>query len=470
LETVRQLVQDFPPERVAGPTGIDAETIIALAEGLCEAESGVCYGRMGTSVQPHGALCAWLIVVLDIVTGNFDRTGGAMFTAPAVDVIDAPKGLGAGRGSFGRWRSTVRDLPEFGGELPVATMADEMLTEGPAQIRGLVTTAGNPVLSTPNGARLDEAIAGLDFYVAIDLYLNETTRHAHLILPPTSPLERSHYDLVFHVLAVRNTAKFSEPCFEPGPDQRHDWQILNGLSKRLAQLRGEYPVGERVTDALLGRVGPDRVVDIGLRTGPYGLRARGLRGLSLGQLRRQPHGVDLGPLEPCLLARLPHGKIVLAPELMVDGLNQLRDSMRDEPEPAEVSGADASLQLIGRRQLRTNNSWMHNVPALVSGKPRCTLMMHPDDAAARRLAEGDEACVTSRVGEVRVAVELTADVMPGVVSLPHGFGHARSGTRMDVASAHAGVSINDLTDEQRIDPLCGNAALSGVAVTVTAVA
>ncbi len=472
LDTVRTLVAEFSPAQVAPLTGIDADTISGLARSLAEVDAGVCYGRIGTSLQPHGGLCAWLTLVLNIVTGHLDRVGGAMFTTPAVDIIDAPKGLGVGRGSFGRWRSRVRDLPEFGGELPVATMADEMLTEGPGQVRGLLTMAGNPVLSTPNGARLDQALEGLDYYVAVDFYLNETTRHAHLILPPTSPLERSHYDLIFNVLAVRNTAKLSPALFEPGPDQRHDWQILSGLTRRLARLRGGHSVGERITDAMLERLGPDRVVDLGLRAGPHGVRSGRLRGLTAARLRSRPHGVDLGALESCLPGRLPGGRIALAPEAMVEALGRLRAELREDAESLEVQPGEPSLRLIGRRQLRTNNSWMHNVPNLVSGKPRCTLLMHPSDAEPRGLAAGDEVTVTSRVGQVQVAVELTAEVMPGVVSLPHGFGHARPGTKtkMKVARAHAGVSINDLTDEQRVDTLCGNAALSGVAVTVTAVA
>ncbi len=466
---LRALVRDYSPQRVAPLTGIDAETIAGLARALAEADGGVCYGRIGTSVQPYGALCAWLINALNLVTGHLDHEGGAMFTSPAVDILAMPAGMGVSRGGFGRWRSRVRGLPEFGGELPVATMADEMLTEGKGQIRGLVTVAGNPVLSTPNGAKLERALGDLDFYVAVDFYLNETTRHAHLVLPPTSPLERSHYDLVFHLLAVRNTANYSPALFEPGPGQRHDWQILHELTTRLSVRRGGYPLAERLADAALGRMGPERVVDLGLRMGPHGLRARGRGMLSLAALRRQPHGIDLGPLEPRLPARLPGGRIELVPAPLVADLTRLRAELVDRVEADPLEDRRATLQLIGRRQLRTNNSWMHNVPTLVSGKPRCTLMMHPHDAAARSVEEGDPVCIESRVGRVVAPVTITTEVMPGVVSLPHGFGHARAGMRMQVAQAHAGVSINDLTDETRIDALCGNAALSGLAVTVTAV-
>lgn len=472
VERLRSLVRDYSPARVAPLTGIAAEAIVELAHALADADAAVCYGRIGTSVQPYGSLCAWLINALNIVTGHLDHAGGAMFTSPAVDILDMPGGMGVGRGGFGRWRSRVRGLPEFGGELPVATMADEMLTEGEGQIRGLVTVAGNPVLSTPNGARLERGLAGLDFYVAVDFYLNETTRHAQLVLPPTSPLERSHYDLVFHLLAVRNTANYSPALFEPGPDQRHDWQILHGITTRLSDLRGHRSLAQRLGDAALGRLGPERVVDAGLRMGPYGLKARGRDMLSLAALRRQPHGIDLGPLEPRLPGRLPKGRIDLVPSPMLVDLTRMRAELVEgasEPLELESGRRRTSLQLIGRRQLRTNNSWMHNVPTLMSGKPRCTLMMHPDDAAARSVEEGDHVCIESRVGRVVAPVTITTDVMPGVVSLPHGFGHGREGMRLQVAQAHAGVSINDLTDELRIDALSGNAALSGVAVTVTAV-
>jgi len=474
VDRLRSLVRDYAPERVAPLCGIEAPAITALARALAEADAGVCYGRIGTSTQPYGAVCTWLIYALNIVTGHLDHPGGFMLTTPAVDVIAGPRSLGVGRGGFRRWRSRVRNLPEAGGELPVATLADEILTEGPGQVRGLLTVAGNPVLSTPNGARLERALPQLSSYVAIDFYLNETTRHAHLVLPPTSPLERSHYDLVFHLLAVRNTAKFSPALFEPGPDQRHDWQILHGLTTRLVAERGRPSLAERLTNAALERLGPEGVVDLGLRLGPYGVKARGRGMLSLAALRRMPHGVDLGPLRSCLPGRLPRGRIDLVPSPMLVDLTRLRAELV-EPALASAGAPEGSaarsgeLQLIGRRQLRSNNSWMHNLPRLVAGKPRCTLLMHPDDAAARSVEEGDEVCIESRVGRVVAPVSITSDVMPGVVSLPHGFGHHRPGVRQDVAQAHAGVSLNDLTDELRVDALSGNAALSGVPVTVTAV-
>jgi anaerobic selenocysteine-containing dehydrogenase len=463
LDTLREVVRDFPPERAEPHTGVPADTLRRLAREFTAAPSAVCYGRVGTSTQAFGALCQWLINALNVVTGNFDREGGAMFTRPAVDVLSMPGG--AGRGSFGRWKSRVRGLPEFGGELPVAALAEEILTEGPGQVRALVTLAGNPVLSTPNGSRLDEALSRLDFMVSVDPYLNETTRHAHLILPPPSALERSHYDVIFHLLAVRNTAKYSPALFDPGPRARHDWQILLGLSRRLEELRhGRKPL-RTLEHRVLERLGPEGLLELGLRLGPYGAGLNPLRkGLSLGQLRQQVHGVDLGPLRPCLPERLSHRdkRIQLAPAPLVADLERLRKAFPPNHTPAP----GGELLLIGRRHVRDNNSWMHNVPMLVKGRPRCTLMVHPEDARRLGVAEGEEVLVTSRVGQVKVPVSVTDEVMPGVVSLPHGYGHGRQGVRLSVATQHAGASLNDLTDEQALDELCGNAAFSGVPVRV----
>jgi anaerobic selenocysteine-containing dehydrogenase len=467
LDAVRELARPFTPERAARHTGVPAEVLRGIARDFLAAEAAVCYGRMGLSTQPFGALCQWLITVLNAVTGNLDREGGAMFTLPAFDIVGGPKALGIGRGSFGRWKSRVRGLPEFAGELPSAVLAEEIHTPGEGRIRALLTVAGNPVLSTPNGSQLDKSLGGLDFMVCVDPYLNETTRHAHLILPPVSPLERGHYDVAFHVLAVRNTAKYSPPLFEPGPDGRHDWQIALGLQQRLEALRkGGTSLGAALKYRALTRLGPERILDLGLRLGPYGTRFHPLKkGLTLAKLRESPHGVDLGPLKPGLPGRLqtPGRRIHLAPEPLVADVKRLDAAFPDAP-ATEVR--DGELLLIGRRHLRDNNSWLHNVPGLVKGKPRCTLMVHPEDAARLGLAEGAEATVSSRVGEVTVPVSVTDEVMPGVVSLPHGYGHRREGTRLQVASAHAGVSVNDLTDDRAVDAVSGNAAFSGTPVRV----
>jgi len=457
MDTVRRLVSEFHPDRVAEATGIPAEAIRTLARELAGAESAVCYGRLGVSVHGFGGLCQWLVNVLNIVTGNLDRPGGAMFTKPAVDLLRR-----VGRGRYGRHRSRVRALPEFSGELPAAAMAEEMLSPDEERIRALVTMAGNPVLSTPNGRRLEGALEGLEVMVSVDFYVNETTRHAHLILPPTSPLERDHYDLAFNVLAVRNTARYSPQLLEPEQDCRHDWQILAGLQRRLDQRPWRARVGGRIAAML----GPRRLLDLGLRSGPYGAGYLPFAGgLTLSRLARAEHGVDLGPLQPCLPDRLftPARRVELAPELFVADMGRL-SRVLDGSTASRAAPGD--LLLIGRRQLRSNNSWMHNCPRLLGGRERCTLLVHPEDAARLGVATGDRVEVASRVGRVVVPVEVTEDVMPGVVSLPHGWGHDREGVRLAVASQHPGASLNDLTDDQRVDPTVGTAVLNGTPVQV----
>lgn len=461
IDEVRRLAADHPPESAAAATGITAAEIRTLARELAAAPRAVVYGRMGISTQEFGALSCWLVNVLNVLTGNLDRPGGALFTTPAADLVALADRIGQ-RGHFAKGTTRVRALPEFGGEYPVAALAEEIETPGPGQVRALLTSAGNPVLSAPNGARLERALPGLEFMVSIDYYLNETTRHAHLVLPPTAALERSEYDLVFHALAVRNTVRFARPVCEPAPGARHDWQIHLELATRLLARRGR-PWRARVMRSALSRLGPEGIVAGLLRFGPYG---KGLRpfggGLTLAAVEAAPHGIDLGPLEPRLPERLytPGRRIALAPPRLV------ADAARLVELRARAS-APGSLSLIGRRDLRTNNSWLHNADRLVKGPERCTLLMHPEDASARGLAHGQPVQVTSRVGAVSVPLEVTDAMMPGVVSLPHGWGHHREGTRLRVASARPGRSINDITDEQAVDPMCGNAAFSGVAVEVS---
>jgi anaerobic selenocysteine-containing dehydrogenase len=456
---VRRLALAWPPEAVAAATGLDAEDIRALARAFALAPCAVAYGRVGTSTQEFGALACWLVNVLNLATGNLDRPGGAMFTHPAVDVLALADRMGQ-RGHFDKGRSRVRGLPEFSGEYPVATLADEIETPGDGQVRALVTLAGNPVLSSPNGARLDRALGTLDFMVSIDFYLNETTRHAHIILPPTFALERSHYDLVFHALAVRNTVRHSPPLYPKPAGALHDWEILLELATRVKAARGGR-TSAALKHRLLHALGPDGLLALLLRFGPYGALVPFGAGLSLGRVAKAAHGKDLGPLRPALPERLgtKGRRIDLAPARLVADLDRLRARL-----PA-LSGTNGLL-LVGRRDLRSNNSWMHNSERLVKGKDRCTLLMHPDDARGRGLHPGATVRVTSRVGAVVARLELTEDMRRGVCCLPHGFGHGREGVRLRVASAHAGVSVNDLTDEQVVDSLCGNAVLSGVPVDV----
>ena len=460
LDELRAVAKRFTPQRVSEACGMASDAIRSIAREFAAAPSAVAYGRVGVSMQEFGGLANWLITALNVVTGRLDVPGGAMFTTPAIDILRADQ-RSSGGARFGRWHSRVRTLPEFAGELPVAALAEEMEVAGEGQVRALVTHAGNPVLSTPNGARLERAIANLEFYVAIDFYRNETTRHAHLILPPTFALERDHYDLVFHTLAVRNTAKYSPPVFRKPRHARHDWEILAALTHRL---NGTFQARAKAT--ALSALTPKGMVDIGLRQGPYGSGLSPLgTGLRLRTLLDNPHGVDLGPLQPQLPGNLrtPDRRLHLAPAPYLADVARLEATLDATPR------THGTLALIGRRELRSNNSWMHNSARLVRGKARCTLQMHPDDARERGLTHGAPVCITSRVGRVTAPLDVTDRVMPGVVSLPHGWGHGREGTGLAVANAHPGVSINDLTDDQRIDVLTGNAGFSGVPVTVDAV-
>ena len=450
IEELGAAVAEFSPESVSLITGIAPAEIRTLARELAGAERGVIYGRVGVSVQEFGGLCLWLINALNLLTGHLDEPGGYMFATPALDILGKP-GL---YNKYDRYRSRVRQVPEFMGELPVACLAEEMSTPGEGQFKALVTSCGNPVLSTPNGTQLETALAGLDFMVSIDIYLNETTRHAHYILPPATGLETAHYDVSFHALAIRNTSRYSEPLFDKGPDARYDWEIFEGLRQRLE-------AGDAYDAAATPPLdNPETKLDLGLRYGAYG-RA----GLSIEKLRENPHGLDLGALQSRLPAalRTVNQRINLAAPLFLTDLDRARRVLAG---PASVTGNQ--LLLISRRELRSNNSWMHNLPRLIKGRNRCTLQINPADATARHLTEGQKVCVRSRVGAVELPVEITATLMPGVASMPHGYGHARSGTRLDVARAHAGVSINDLTDETRLDELTGNAALSAVPVWVEA--
>jgi anaerobic selenocysteine-containing dehydrogenase len=450
VDALAAFVRQLPPERVAERTGIAADVIRRIAREFAGSERAACYGRLGMCTQRHGTLASWLVQALNLVTGRLDETGGMMFTTPAVDAVAIMSRLGM-RGSFGRWRSRVRQLPEFSGDPPLATLADEIETPGPGQVRGLITIAGNPVLSAPNGRRLDTALATLEHVVSIDPYLNETTRRAHVIMPPAPPLSRAHYDLALNAFAVRNVAKYSEPVVPRLPSERHDWEIVAGLAARL------FVPGPLQGAALRGAAAlhPARLVDAMLRVGPYRL--------TLEKLRQFPHGLDLGALTPGRLA----ARLATADRLAdVAPADFLREAHAQLLPDADGDGA-GELVLIGRRQLRSNNSWMHNARRLVKGPVRCTLLVHPLDAASRCLKTGDLARLQSDTGAVVAAVEITDAVRPGVVSLPHGWGHDREHVHLGVAGERPGVSANDVTSDQHLDTISGNAAFNGLAVTLT---
>lgn len=487
LDAVGPALARFTADAVAGPTGIDAATIRDLARDLARTERAVVYGRIGTTTVRYGTVTSWAVDLVNTLTGHLDEPGGAMFARPA-HVPDR-----SGRPPFrtGRWTSRVRELPEVLSEIPVATLADEIETPGEGQVRALVTVAGNPVLSTPNGARLDAAIASLDFVLCIDPYLNETTRHADVLLPPPGAMHRSHYDVAFYGLSIRNIVNYSPPVVPLPPGRPDEWEILltvagiaagqgpdvdvdafdalvaRTLLEQLVRADGSRIAGrdaDELWPSLEGRRGPERLLDLLLRAGPYGDGfGAHADGLTLAVLEEHPHGIDLGALTP----RIPEvlttasGRVELAPPPIVADLDRVAEAL---------DAGDDGLVLVGRRHLRTNNSWMHNLPMLRKGRELCTLHVHPDDAGRLGLADGGEARVSSRVGSVVAPVEVTEDLAPGVVSLPHGFGHDLPGVVQEVARERPGVNSNLLTDERDIDVLSGTAVLNGIPVTVEPVA
>lgn len=466
-EELARLLAPFAPARVEDRLGIPAAEVRALARTFAAAPAAVCYGRTGTSQHPYGTLCSWLADVLNLLTGNLDHVGGAMFTTPAADFAGLIA-MRSGGGELITGRTRVRGAPCFNGESPTPCLAEEIETPGPGQVRGLVTVAGNPVLSAPNGAALERAIAGLECYVAIDFYVNETTRHADLILPPSWSLEHDNYEALFHGFAVRNTARYSPAAIRADPGQREDFEILVELALRLGQrkARGPRRLGWRALRALPS-VSPRRLLKWMLRAGPYGDGFRPWRGgLSLADLEARPSGIDLGALAPRLneVILSEGGRIDLAPLPIQEELARLNEELEADPDPP-----GDELALIGRRDLRTCNSWLHNTRVCTQGLERCTLLMHPDDASRRGLEDGGRVRIRSRVAEVLAPLELSEDLMPGVVSLPHGWGHRGPGLRMAVAEAHPGVSCNDLVDDRVLEGVVGNAVFNGVPVTVEAV-
>jgi anaerobic selenocysteine-containing dehydrogenase len=485
-DEVERLAADFAPEKVAAACGIEAAEIRRVARELAAAESAAVYARLGTCTQEFGTLASWLVDVLNAATGNLDREGGAMFTLAAAGQANSRGAGGSGKGwGIGRWNSRVRGAPEVIGELPVSCLAEEIETPGEGQVRALITVAGNPLVSTPNAGRLTKAVEGLDFMLSIDIYRNETTRHADVILPAPGPLEKSHYDLALYQLAARNVANYSEPLLESEVPQ--EWQTLARLGALFAgQGPDADPQGfdDFVIAAMVGRevgspesrisgrdqaeilaeleprVGPERILDFLIRSGPYGDRfGEDPDGLTLTALEESPHGVDLGPLEPRLpdALRTPSGKVELAPPEIVADVPRLA---------ASLARGNGHIVLVGRRQLRSNNSWMHNLEPLVKGKESCTLHVHPDDAERIGLVDGAGARLRSAAGELEAPVEVTDAIMPGVVSIPHGWGHDTKGARLRVAERHAGVNSNLLADESQIDAVSGNAVLNGIPVEV----
>ena len=443
-------IPDIELETISSITGISSANIQQIAKEFSQAESAVCYGRMGTCTQKFGGTVHWLINMVNIITGNFDAPGGAMFTSPAFDTL----GNSQTKGHYNKGQSRVRNLPEFAGEYPAVTMADEMLVKGEGQIRAMVTSAGNPILSVPGGEKLDRAFSGLEFMVSIDFYINETTRHADIILPPAFNLNGPHFDVVFNIFAVRDVVKYSNPVFPKEPGTKYDWEIFMGLEKRIAQKNGRKY--SKVNHFLSKKFGPEWLLDLGIRIGEYGSLKSLFKwnGLTLSKVKKQVHGVDLGPLKPRFPKRLftSDKKIDLAPSIFIDDLKRVISNVAQ-------SNANGSLTLIGRRQLRSNNSWMHNCPSLMSGRDRFLILMNPLDAQKKSIADGQKVRVKTSNAQIELEAKLSEEMMPGVISIPHGWGHEGKGTQQKIALENKGGNLNALGDDLAIDPVSGNADL-----------
>ena len=483
IEQMAAAVLEFAPERMAPRCGISASTMRELARTLANTERAAVYGRIGTCTQEYGTLCSWLIEVINVLTGHLDQEGGAMFPKAAAFAANTRGKSGIGRGVIsGRHHSRVSGLPEISGEFPLTCLAEEIDTPGSGQIKALIAIAGNPVLSAPNGARLAAALDQLDFMVSMDIYLNETSRHADVILPGLSPLEEAHYDMTFTQFSHRNHARFSPPTLASENTQPEEWEsilriaaIVKGLGSQtdidafddaLLEQDLQRSVGDasgKIMAALQPLRGAERQVELALRSGPYGDQfGQHPDGLTLAKIKAAPSGLDLGALTQRIpeVLRTPSGKIELAPAMLLADLARAR---------ADVTAPVPDMVIIGRRQLRSNNSWMHNLPALAKGHYRCTALVHPDDARRLSLIEGGMAQISNGSRMIAAQVEISAEMMPGVVSLPHGWGHDLPGTQMTVAGQRPGVNLNALLDENVRDPLSGNAVLSGIAVKMSAI-
>lgn len=479
VDAMRRAAADWPPERVSAVTGIDADRIRRLARELAATEKSVVYGRIGLCNQEFGSLASWLVDVINILTGHFDTPGGAMFPKPAAWSITTQPlpGLQDGAPEFGRWHTRVRGAKEVLGQAPVSCMAEEIATPGDGQLKALITVAGNPVLSTPAGDKLDEVLPMLEAMISVDLWLNETTRHADVVLPGLSPLEQPHHDDLILLFAIRSIANYSAPVFDPG-DRPHEWEILIRLTGLCTGTPAEDVDVTAIDDGFFDYLaftqgldgaqirklyehgGPERMLDLTLRTGPFGDQyGKNPGGLTLDLLKANPNGIDFGPMVPQLpdILGTADKKIRLAPQYLLDDLPRLAARVERPAEP---------LVLVSRRHLRSNNSWLHNVPALMKGKDRCTLLIHPDDAARCGVTDDDVVTVKSEAGEIKVPVEVTESIKPGVVSMPHGWGHGKPGTRMSVANGSPGANTNVLSPPTFVDEPSGNGVLNGIPVTI----
>lgn len=460
LEELLEIAAPYTIDKIADYTGISAEKTHHIVNDLIAHRNSIVYGRLGVNTQSYGSLCQWLMNCINILLGSMDEKGGLLFTLPAIDYVT----LMAHESKMFRYRSRVKGYKEIIGEFPTATMAEEMLAEGDGQIRGFISIAGNPARSAPNSSLVEKALSGLEFMVAVDMYINETTKYADIILPPAVGLETMHYSFVLHMVATRNTTKFSPAPLPISSEQRYDWQIMGELQRRL--FSGN--VFQKIQRNILSRVHPKTKLDLALKTGAYGIwggRFMKKDGISLKRLEEQPQGVELSELKPLLPDRLftADKRVELVPELFASDLKRVEQLLQ------KAAGEEYPMKLIGRRHLRSNNSWMHNLPLLEGGSRRCTVMIHPSDAATYSIEDNELIEVFSEFGKVVIAVEVTEDMMHGTISIPHGWGH-NEGVMMSVAESNAGVNINELMNHERLDPLSYNTAFNGHPVGIRKIA
>jgi anaerobic selenocysteine-containing dehydrogenase len=474
LDEVRALAARFSPERVAGFCGVTADTIRGLAHELARVDRAAIYGRIGLCTQEFGTLASWMIDVLAILTGNLDRPGGSMWSTPVSAEVDMLAGYPAGAPII-VGKSRVRGARGVLGRLPSACLAEEIDTPGAGQIKGLLTIASNPVLSAPESERLAAALPLLECMVSLDNYINETTRHAHVIFPSVSLLEASHFDTWSWIFCLTSGGHYSPPLFKP-VGRPEPWEvvarvgsILGGKPEAdpaavddayfsgLAKARGIEPA---VALAASPTHGHDRIIDLAIRTGAFGDRYGAIPdGLNLDSFRNQPNGLILGLTQPQAHKGFPtpSGKIELAHDLILEDVPRLE---------AALEATRPELVLVSRRHLASMNSWMHNVDVLMKGKERCTLQLHPEDAARLGVEDGDMVEIESASGAITAPAEVTSHIRPGVVCMPHGWGHSDPGARQRVARAHAGSNINVLSPGTLVDVVSGNAVLNGIAVQV----
>ena len=462
-DELERLVAGHSPEDTESRTGVPADRARELARAFAEAPSAAAYGRTGSCLGRFGTLVSFLLDALNAVTGNLDSPGGAVFGRPPIALDDVAERVGLA--SYGKTRARFGDFPDVIGNLPASLLPREIETPGARQVKAMFVSAGNPVLSVPDGDAMERALGKLDLMVALDFYVNETTKHADYVLPTTTLYERDDVPIAFLGFFSQPFIQTTERVIEPRGESRQEWEIIDDLSRRMGL--APYSIPALRAAAKLGfRPTPQRLVDLLLRTGPKGdLFGARRGGLSLDELRKHPHGLLLGEeIETGVLGdkvRHKGSRVHLAPPEIVEEMTRAESSNGDDPA--------YPLRLIGLRELRSHNSWMHNAPMLMRGGRVQALRVHPDDAAACGLEDGGEVSVESKSGAVTVPVKVTDEMMPGAVALPHGWGH-RGGWKL--ANEHAGANVNLLasSDPEDLERLAGMAHLNGIPVRLEPVA